>query len=192
MDSKLIFPDKSDITCLIIAGGNSTRMGFDKGFLEVDGKQMIDHVIAICSGISDNIVISANNLEYKKFGYYVIEDQHKGLGPIGGLISALDFVKTKYAITIPIDTPFLNPLVYKILFEFIDDNKLVAAEYNGNQHPLFMMFEAEYMKSILPNIIASDKLKMRNLISEYGCFVDVENDMFSERTFLNINRKEDI
>ena len=185
----------TDITCIVLAGGNSSRMGFDKGFFVVEGVSMVERVINIGKCITDNIIISSNNSEYKKFGFRVIPDIEKGLGPIGGLVSVLNEIKTKFAFTIPVDTPFVDPEIYSILFQEVLSKNLVAVKHENNVHPLFMMFNVGYLKEKMPFYVQTKNLKMRDFINNLGCFVDLSScgkNGIDSKSFLNINSQNDL
>ena len=52
----------------------------------------------------------------------IIEDYEKGLGPLGGVLSAMKWIKEnqkdyKWIATFPVDTPFLRDKYLKILFK---------------------------------------------------------------------------
>jgi len=185
----------TDITCIVLAGGNSSRMGFDKGFFVVDGVSMVERVINIGRCVTDNIIISSNNNEYKKFGFKVIPDVEKGLGPIGGLASVLNEIETKFAFTIPVDTPFVDPEIFSILFPRVLTENLVAVKYQNNVHPLFMMFNVSYIKEKMPLYIQTKNLKMRDFINNLGSFVDIDTcgkNSIDSKSFLNINSQKDL
>ena len=76
-----------DITGIILSGGKSLRMGQDKGLMSLDGKFMIEHVIDHIKPLCKQILISANQEEYHKFGYPVVRDEIKDIGPAGGIVS---------------------------------------------------------------------------------------------------------
>ena len=77
------------LTAIILSGGKSTRMGQDKGLMEIKGKPMIQYVIDNITPVCSQIIISANQDEYKKFGYPVINDNIMDTGPAGGIGSSL-------------------------------------------------------------------------------------------------------
>ena len=62
-------------------------MGQEKGLIEIAGKPMIQHVIDHIDPVCNQILISANKAEYNRFGYPVIMDEIKDIGPAGGIIS---------------------------------------------------------------------------------------------------------
>ena len=76
-----------ETTLIILAGGKSSRMGFDKGLLKVKDKYIIQDLIDELSNNFTNTLISANNKEYEMFKLPIISDKIKDIGPIGGIVS---------------------------------------------------------------------------------------------------------
>ena len=56
--------EQKDITGIILAGGKSTRMGTDKGFLKFNGKSFIEYSIAALKPLVSQIIIVSNNPDY--------------------------------------------------------------------------------------------------------------------------------
>ena len=80
---------KKNITGVVMAGGESSRMGTDKGVLEINGKPMVEVIISALKPVVDDIIIIANNSNYDYLGYKVYNDLIKKSGPLGGIYSAL-------------------------------------------------------------------------------------------------------
>ena len=93
----------SQITGLILAGGQGRRMGrVDKGLQLLQGRRMVDHVYQRLSPQVAGIVISANQNQdaYRSFGVRVVSDivsatpgDDRGAGPLAGLHAGLSVSK---------------------------------------------------------------------------------------------------
>ena len=66
-------------------------MGTEKGLADFRGKPLISYAIKALEPIVDIIIIGANNEEstYQGFGFDIVEDELKNIGPIGGILSTL-------------------------------------------------------------------------------------------------------
>lgn len=70
----------------ILAGGMSSRFGSDKAMAMIDGRPMIDHVIARLSPQVDGLVVCGR----KWAACPALDDwPHPDMGPLGGLAAAL-------------------------------------------------------------------------------------------------------
>ena len=73
-------------TAIILAGGKSTRMGFDKQFLELNKKRLIDIIINKLKEEFEEIIIVTNKPEeYRKYTQKILSDKIKDVGPLGGI-----------------------------------------------------------------------------------------------------------
>ena len=90
------------ITGIILAGGLSSRMGRDKALIQLDKHKMIKKVITLIRPFCNELLISANKNIYHEFGYEVIKDKHKRIGPLGGIISCLNKSNTELNLIINI------------------------------------------------------------------------------------------
>jgi molybdopterin-guanine dinucleotide biosynthesis protein A len=93
------------ITGLVLAGGQARRMGgVDKGLIEVAGRPMIDHVLAVFEPQVGRVLINANRSldRYAHYGHRVVTDTLGGFqGPLAGVLSALDAIETELLLTVP-------------------------------------------------------------------------------------------
>jgi molybdenum cofactor guanylyltransferase len=105
------YPEQTAITGAILAGGLGRRMGgIDKGWIELDGKPLIQHVVKALQPQVDQLVINANqNIDqYAKLGYPVIPDDMEGhQGPLAGFATLLNSCTTDWLVTVPCDVPRL-------------------------------------------------------------------------------------
>jgi len=103
---------ENEITVVILAGGRGRRMDAqDKGLVVLYGQPLIEYVIKAISPQNSNILINANqNIEqYQHYGYPVVSDQITGFqGPLAGVATAMERVKTPYILTLPCDAPFVE------------------------------------------------------------------------------------
>ncbi|HIL42172.1 MAG TPA: molybdenum cofactor guanylyltransferase, partial [Gammaproteobacteria bacterium] len=87
--------NKSNVTAVVLSGGQSSRMsGKDKGLLLLRGEPLISYVINAISGNVDSILVSANrNIDsYQKFGNVITDNLSEFQGPLAGILAALDVV----------------------------------------------------------------------------------------------------
>ena len=59
------------VTGIILAGGKSSRMGTDKGMLELNGNIIVEHIIEQLKPNVDELIIIANNENYNNLGFRV-------------------------------------------------------------------------------------------------------------------------
>ena len=78
---------------LILAGGESRRMGQDKALLLRDGKSQLAHIAALLEDVTDRVFVSTRSEqqgEVERSRFAQIVDRYKDIGPIAGILSAMD------------------------------------------------------------------------------------------------------
>lgn len=98
-----------NITAYIIAGGKSARFGSDKSLHIINGLPLIEHVMLSLKPVFSRIeIISNDSNKFKFLGLPCFPDIIPGLGPIGGLYTALSYSTTDKIFITACDMPYLN------------------------------------------------------------------------------------
>jgi molybdenum cofactor guanylyltransferase len=97
------------VSIVILAGGQSRRMGRDKAFIEFDGRPLIARVIERVRALSSDLIIVANSSQaFESFGTRLVGDVYPGKGSLGGLYSGLEAAREQYVVALACDMPFVN------------------------------------------------------------------------------------
>lgn len=108
------------VSAVILAGGQSQRMGRDKAFIDFEGAPLIARVIERVQPLCTEIIIVANEANaYVQFGHRVIGDVYPGKGSLGGVFSGLQAAREPAALTVACDMPFLNSGLLQYLVSLI-------------------------------------------------------------------------
>ncbi len=181
------------VTGIVLAGGKSSRMGFDKCFLEYKNITFVERALKLLSNISDKIILSSNNHLFEKFKAEIVSDLFKDIGPISGIYSSLLKSKTETNILIPCDLPYLTTELLNFLLNKSADFDAVVPVFNQKAEPLVGV----YKKSLLPKIeekIIQKQYKILSLLeNSKTLFFPIHKnlDFYSENLFDNINTIED-
>jgi molybdenum cofactor guanylyltransferase len=94
----------------ILAGGRSSRMGRDKALLEIDGVSMLDRAVGLVSsaGISVAVLGSQAEFDRQRLRVPVVADEWPGMGPLGGIATALHQTQAAWNLIIACDMPYLT------------------------------------------------------------------------------------
>ncbi len=177
-----------EITGVVLAGGESSRMGEDKSLMFFKEQQLIDYSLSALEPFCKEILISSSKDVHKLFNYKIISDEFNNIGPIAGLYSALKNSKTNYIIVLPCDSPMVKKEFVKYLISEISGNKdALIPTLNHFSEPLF----AIYHKRILPIVekqIEKQDYKLQNLLEK----ISIKTIEVQDRScFVNINTKDD-
>ncbi|HNT34407.1 MAG TPA: NTP transferase domain-containing protein, partial [bacterium] len=102
------------ISGCILAGGNSSRYGnYPKGLLEVrPGTSIIENAIEalLASAIEDIAIVSDHRDAYVRFGYPILADLRRGLGPLAGIEAGLTYFESSSdgVLFLPCDLPGIS------------------------------------------------------------------------------------
>ncbi|MDD2686198.1 MAG: molybdenum cofactor guanylyltransferase [Gallionella sp.] len=106
-----------DCTALILAGGDSRRMGQDKAALVLDGKTLLAHVTATMQQVFPKVVVSVRQLR-DEVDVPQVRDEVAASGPLAGLIAGLAQADTPWVFAVACDMPFVTVKVVERLAEF--------------------------------------------------------------------------
>ncbi|MBK7130765.1 MAG: molybdenum cofactor guanylyltransferase [Crocinitomicaceae bacterium] len=175
---------------ILLAGGKSSRMGQDKGLMNLDNKPMISHVLEQAQKISDHILLVANDDAYSQFGYPVFKDDYHELGPMAGIYTGLRNSGYEYNLVLSCDIPFIHQGVLEFLVESCQGNDITVAEFQGKLHPLTAVYRKSCL-DVLKKNIEQHKLKLVSVFDELKVrCVDMAD--FSPENFRNINSLDDL
>jgi molybdenum cofactor guanylyltransferase len=139
-------------TALIMAGGDSRRMGADKSMLPVKGKSMIEAIAEQLRGCFDQILISANELEkFAYLGFEVVPDKISGQGPLMGIASTLEASANELNFVVACDIPHIEMgYVRRMLTEAVSSKADIVVPTTGDEkyEPLFAIYNKTALEAI--------------------------------------------
>jgi molybdenum cofactor guanylyltransferase len=97
----------------VLAGGGSTRFGTDKALVEVGGKPMLLRMCELLRTVVSEVIVIADPEKYSSLGLRCTADRWPGAGPLGGIITALEYAGTRnkspqWNLIVSCDMPFLT------------------------------------------------------------------------------------
>ncbi|WP_166965180.1 molybdenum cofactor guanylyltransferase [Yeosuana marina] len=183
--------DKKDITGIILAGGKSSRMGTDKGFLKLNRKSFVEYSIEAMKPLVSQMMIVSNNADYDAFKLKRVEDVIKNSGPLAGIYSGLSHSKTDYNLVLSCDIPFIKTSILEMLINAQDgDADIVQILSDGKPMPLIALYKKR-CETIFYNLLQNDERRLHVALNQ--CIVknielNPECDVFTT----NINTPEEL
>ena len=125
--------DHNKILSVVLAGGKSKRFGEDKSQVKLKGKLLIDYILSeIIDEFNETLIVANQNINFiQSSKISLIKDFKEGQGPLGGVLSAMKWIKENkkkynWISTFPVDTPFFTKKVLKSFYKNIkiDEGKL--------------------------------------------------------------------
>ena len=197
-------------SCIVLCGGQSRRMGRDKGSMIIHDKPMIKHILSTLNHNINEAIIVLNDKErigkYKKFidtkDYtYTItfaEDKIKNKGPMPGIMTGLEKITGNYALILPCDSPYVTQNYIQTIFNEIDKDYQAIVPYHDAENklktsePLHSIYNKNII-SLINDLIDEDTLHIKGLIEKIDAkFVLIDNKKIEKKEFRNLNRPSDI
>ncbi len=159
----------TDVTAVLLAGGRSSRMGFDKGLVRVGGQPLLQLLADRLASITDDVMVSANNAsEYGFLGLTIVPDVFPGCGPLAGLHAAMLHSRRAWVLALACDLPRISAdTLLNLIRHTPGFNAVIPVTADGRLHPVC----AVYGKACLPAIerlLKAGENRMIRLLEEPG------------------------
>jgi len=110
-----------------MAGGESSRMGVDKGLLEIAGVPMIVRAARLVeSVVGAPAVVVGTPEKYRALGLRAIADDGPRCGPLGGIATALRASDAEWNLIVACDLPYLTRKWLEYLWQRARDSDAEA------------------------------------------------------------------
>lgn len=192
----------SDITVVILAGGQSRRLGRDKAVEPFAGEPLIRRVIrravaAVDAGEAVVVVADAERAAALPLdaAHRTAVDVFPGGGSLGGIYTGLAAARTEWALVAACDMPFLSAPLLGYMAGRREGVDAVVPEIDGRPEPTHAM----YSKGCLPAMAArlqAGQLKIAGFFGDvtlrYVAEAEVRRFDPELLSFFNINRPADL
>lgn len=197
-----------DISYVILCGGMSTRMGEDKGSMNISNKPMIIHVLDSLNHIINEAIIVLNDEERiekyqkiikpEKYTYKIkyTTDEIPNKGPLSGIMTGLNNTNTKYAQILPCDSPYITQNFIKNMQKLLKQKKptdaIIPYHTKEKTEPLHGIYQKKDTTTI-KKLIQNEKLSIKEYLKQIKpYYIHIDNIKLEEINFNNLNTKEDI
>ncbi len=190
-----------DITGLVLAGGDSRRMGRPKAGLEVGGQSLIGRVLnqlrPICGEV---MLVTRHPVDFIDFKVKIVRDLVPGQGPLGGLATGLFYARHPWALTVACDLPFLHgPLLAHLAGKTANlpqGPRAIVPRTRDGWQPLVAVYSRDCLKPAL-RYLAQGRRKLDDLQIRGVHWEAVDEEELREidgnlLSFTNINTPEDL
>lgn len=152
------------LTLAIQAGGQSARMGCDKGLADFLGAPLIGRVMGRLASIADEVLVTTNDPEsYRFLEVPLYPDLKPGRGALGGLHTALASASHPLVAVVACDMPFasLELLAYaRDLLLTSEDDVAIPESSEGWYEPLHAVYRREACLPAVERAIDSGQWKL--------------------------------
>ncbi|KNF07275.1 putative molybdenum cofactor guanylyltransferase MobA [Gottschalkia purinilytica] len=185
-------------TAVILAGGKSSRMGFDKQFLRIKERRLMDIVINKLKEEFEEIVIVTNKPEYYVgLSDKITSDIIKGMGPLSGIHVGLKNASSRYSYFIACDMPNVNLEYIRYMKKKINElNPKACITRLGGWIEAFNGFYSKDLVEEIEEHLKEDKRSVNSLLKKVDTLYIEEEQArkFSPKweMFINLNTREEL
>lgn len=179
----------------IVAGGQSSRMGADKAFLDLAGKPLIVRAVQLAGQTVPEVKIVGDARKFAAFGP-VIEDVYRDRGPLGGIHAALTNSEAEWNLMLAVDLPFVPAQFLKYLLARAESSAstVIVPSVGRYFQPLCAVYRKAFV-SAAEHALSEGKNKIDQLFAEVSLCAVSEEDMtangFDASIFRNLNTPEE-
>ncbi|MFD2200174.1 molybdenum cofactor guanylyltransferase [Shivajiella indica] len=183
--------DKNNITGVILAGGKNSRMGSDKGLLQVGGKSIMERQIEVLQSLVKEIIIIHNGNNYGHLGVKIFKDIIPDSGPMGGIYTALMVSQTSKIFILSCDMPFISSELVKMIFNEADNCDIAIPRHGKKLEPLCAVYDKSCLVTF-KELLDQKALKMMDALDFFKVNeITVPQEILATQPFANINTPED-
>ena len=184
------------INGFVLAGGQSTRMGADKAFLQLNGHTLLEQALQTVSAVASAVWILGGREKFGVFGN-VIEDEFPDHGPLGGIHAALRASHADLNLILAVDMPFVDARFLEYLVQRAGAKAAVVTipRVAGRWQPLCAVYRREFAEVAEPALRAG-KNKIDPLFGQVSLQVieeaEITEHRFALEMFRNVNTPEEL
>lgn len=184
------------ISGIILCGGQSSRMGQDKGLMDFDGQAMVSQVAKGFKGAEQLLLnCNQNHAGYEALGFETFADHEYGdieahAGPLLGILSAMEEATNDWLLFSPCDTPDLPENYLERMAQHASDQLAFACVvFDGSrQQHLHVLLHKKYKESLMMYLLSGRRRTSEWLDSIHPVEVDFSKQAHQ---FSNINSMAD-
>jgi len=185
----------ADCTAIILAGGESKRMGQDKASLVLDGLPLLQRVVNIAQPLFAEVILSVRQPR-QDIALPQVCDDPAHIGPLAGLAAGLQRSRTSWVFAAACDMPFISSALIEYLARQRADCQAVVPMVHGHPQPLAAFYAASCLPAVLACLNGNGKHSLRALLEDLQVRYVSEAGMLEAdpqlRSFFDLDTPQDL
>ncbi|MBQ7000014.1 MAG: formate dehydrogenase accessory sulfurtransferase FdhD [Oscillospiraceae bacterium] len=182
-------------TAAILAGGKSSRMGFDKQLMMEDDRRILESVIQLLrQEFSDILIVTAKPELYAGMGVRLCRDEYQEKGPLAGVHAALHHARSRYVYLLACDMPVVNLSFIRYMKDCLQRSgaDICACKRTDRMEPFNTFYSQALLPDITHRLTTGNSSLFRFIYSNQACVIEEEEAARFDkelRMFTNINTR---
>jgi molybdopterin-guanine dinucleotide biosynthesis protein A len=164
---------------LVLCGGQSARMGRDKGLIRYHQQPQREHTYNLLREICSEVYLSCKQVQLpgvpKGFNSILDLPLYSEIGPLGAILSALEQLPGKDILVVGCDYPFLTKEELDLFIHSIDDSRIAASFYDKTYEPTLAWYSHLGAKQLL-EMCQSGEFSLRKYLIQVDAHRYFPND----------------
>ncbi len=178
---------------LVMAGGQSTRMGMDKSALDFHGKPQGVYCAELLGAVLERVCVSVRKGPPEPDVFETlprIEDAYGEIGPMSGVLSAMDQEPGAAWFVLACDLPYINEQAVRELLDGREPDRMATAfmASDGFFEPLCAIYEPG-IAPLLRERLAAGRSSLRDVLTDADVRMVCPPE---DRMLTNVNTPEDL
>ncbi len=184
-----------DCTAIILAGGDSQRMGSDKASLLLGGQTLLQRVIEMMQQLFPHVIVSVRQPR-PEIDLPQVCDGRLYAGPLAGLAAGLEQVTTPWAFVVACDMPYLEPAMVELLADYRADYQAVVPVVQGHPQPLAAYYAGSCLGKLSAHLAGGGRNSLRAALEQLRVrYVDEAALLKADpalRSFFDLDTPQDV
>jgi molybdenum cofactor guanylyltransferase len=189
-----ITADRPTSTLAVLAGGAGSRMGMPKALLQIDGKPILQWTLQRIQWPGPTLLVTAPaiaNPPGREHFTACATDPEDGLGPLRGILTALENLSTPSMVVIPVDMPHIERAHLDWLLDRLPERPKILGLFcrpgsSDQIEPLPCAIRAEARQFIAARLRAGHR-SVQELARDPSFGVIEAPDTWPPETWMNLN-----
>jgi molybdopterin-guanine dinucleotide biosynthesis protein A len=184
------------LSAVLLAGGDSRRMGRDKATLSFRDKPLWQTQIDLLRSVTpEEILISARSEPaWRPSDCRFVADEAPSCGPLSGLAAALAEMRSTHLLALAIDMPFITHAYLRSLCDRIEPDLGLVPIIKNRSEPLAAIYPARARRDFRAALFGDDH-SLQSLVANLtksGRLTPVHVAPEEEKFFRNLNQPGDL
>ncbi|MGI8913988.1 MAG: molybdenum cofactor guanylyltransferase [Chloroflexota bacterium] len=183
------------IGAVVLAGGKSSRLGYDKGLLRINGETLVQWLPSRLAMLFDPVALVVDHPHRYAVSCPQYVDLLPDAGPLAGIAAGLQSLAVPAMFACACDMPLLQPALLQRLCSALGDHDLAIAERGGRLEPLCAVYAASCLP-VMQRLLRDRQLRTNGVAGEVRSRIVAEDEWrdFDPEgdSFLSINTPTDL